>query len=69
MLPWKQLPFSKYNYFSYDALSQLISSRQDTAGQNYLLSYAYNKAGLMTDITYPSTKMIHTAYDDAGENQ
>jgi RHS repeat-associated protein len=57
---------SKYNYLVYDALGRVTSSRQDTAGQNYSMSYSYNKAGMVMDETYPSTKVIHTEYDDAG---
>src|SRR5882724_4752514 len=30
------------------------------------MSAIYNLAGLMVDETYPSTKVIHTEYDDAG---
>jgi hypothetical protein len=45
---------SKYNYLVYESLGRVSSSRQDTASQNYPMSYAYNKAGLMTDETYAS---------------
>jgi RHS repeat-associated protein len=35
-------------------------------GQQYFMSCSYNLAGLMTDETYPSTKVVHTEYDAAG---
>jgi RHS repeat-associated protein len=56
-----------YNYTSYDAPGRLTAySQQMSGGLTYPMSYAYNLAGLVTDATYPSNKMIHTEYDAAG---
>jgi RHS repeat-associated protein len=57
---------STYNYTTYDALGRLTHYNQETDGQTYSLSAAYNKAGLMTSETYPSNRIVATEYDSAG---
>ncbi len=57
---------STYNYTSYDALGRPTAYNQATEGQTYLMSCTYNKAGMMVDEMYPSTKTMHTEYDGAG---
>ena len=57
---------SSYNYTTYDALGRVTAYNQTTDGHVYTMSAAYNKAGLMTDETYPSLKVVHTDYDAAG---
>jgi RHS repeat-associated protein len=53
-------------YTTYDALGRVTAYNQQTAGQTYTMSAVYNKAGLMTDETYPSSRVVHTEYDGAG---
>ena len=58
---------STYNYTAYDAMGRVTECNQSTIGASaYPMSATYNLAGLMVDETYPSTKVIHTEYDDAG---
>jgi RHS repeat-associated protein len=57
---------STYNYTIYDAIGRLTHYNQQTDGQTYFMSAAYNKAGLMTSETYPSNRVVATEYDGAG---
>jgi RHS repeat-associated protein len=57
---------STYNYTGYDALGRLTDSSQLTDGQTYSMSYGYNLAGGLTSQTYPSGRVITTAYDNSG---
>jgi hypothetical protein len=58
---------STYNYTAYDDMGRVTACDQAiTGGSTYTISATYNLAGLMVDETYPSTKLIHTEYDDAG---
>ena len=57
---------STYNYTIYDAIGRLTHYNQQTDGQTYSMSAAYNKAGLMTSETYPSNRIVATEYDGAG---
>ncbi len=41
------------------------SSNEQTAGQTYNFSYLYNRAGALTNETYPSGRVVATGYDAA----
>ena len=49
----------------YDQLGQVTGSSQIIGGLTYSFGYAYNRAGVLTSITYPSGRVIATAYDGA----
>ncbi len=57
---------STTNFTSYDALGRVLAGNQVTAGQTYSFSYTYNHAGGLLTETYPSGRIITTAYDAAG---
>jgi len=57
---------SSYTFLEYDPLGQVKSAKQTTDGQDYTMSYAYNKAGTLVSQTYPSGRVVATDYDDAG---
>ena len=48
---------------AYDAQGRITASSQVTAGQTYSFSYGYNAAGSLTSETYPSGRVVKTAYD------
>jgi hypothetical protein len=50
---------------TYDALGRVTAYNRQTAGQSYTMSAVYYKAGLMTDESYPSSRVVHTEYDGA----
>ncbi|HYR76178.1 MAG TPA: RHS repeat-associated core domain-containing protein [Pyrinomonadaceae bacterium] len=56
---------STTNYTAYDALGKVTSINQVTDGQTYSMSYAYNLAGSLSSITYPSGRVILSEYDEA----
>jgi YD repeat-containing protein len=47
-------------------MGRVTGSSQTTDAQTYPMSYGYNLAGAMTSETYPSGRIVTTAYDDAG---
>ena len=49
---------SEMRYNSYDKMGRLLSSEQSTDGQTYSSSYKYNLAGLPTEQTYPSGRVV-----------
>jgi RHS repeat-associated protein len=59
-------------YTGYDELGRVISSFQQTDGNNYKLTYAYNRSGALISQTYPGStgagngRVVVTEYDDAG---
>lgn len=53
------------NYTAYDPLGRVTAHNQQTNGQTYSFSYAYNLAGTMTSETFPSGRVVSTAYDGA----
>lgn len=57
---------SATNYSGYDAVGKVAGSSQITDGQTYTMTYGYNLAGAMTSETYPSGRVVTTAYDDIG---
>lgn len=58
---------SATSYGGYDDMGRVTSSTQTTDGQSYSVShYGYDLMGNLTSETYPSGRVISTAYDDAG---
>src|SRR5260221_2197475 len=57
---------SSYSYSGYDAVGHVLGGTQMTDGVGYAMSYGYNLAGEMTSQTYPSGRVVTTAYDNAG---
>jgi RHS repeat-associated protein len=57
-------PNSITAYTAYDALGRITAISQDTGGiAPGPFNYAYNKASGVTSITYPSGRVVSTAYD------
>jgi RHS repeat-associated protein len=52
------------NYTSIDPLGQVTASNQVTGGQTYGFTYAYNLTGALTQETYPSGRVVSTAYNN-----
>jgi RHS repeat-associated protein len=50
---------------SFDAVGNVLMSSQTTAGQVYGFGYTYNLAGGLVKETYPSGRVVTTAYDGA----
>jgi RHS repeat-associated protein len=53
-------------YDTYDQLGRIKHSIQRIEGNDYAFSYNYNLAGLISSETYPSLRVVTTAYDAAG---
>ncbi|MEO7144551.1 MAG: hypothetical protein ABI165_13715, partial [Bryobacteraceae bacterium] len=49
----------------YDVLGRVAGSSQTIDGQPYVFSYSYNLADALTSMTYPSQRVVATAYDGA----
>jgi RHS repeat-associated protein len=60
-VPWKES-------YAYDGLSRLSSKTLsfDSGAYSYTTSYGYNQAGQVTQMTYPSTKVVKYGFDDRG---
>ncbi len=56
---------STTNLTPYDCLGRVTASSQVTSGQTYTFGYGYNLAGALTSETYPSGRVVTTAYDNA----
>jgi RHS repeat-associated protein len=54
------------SYQGYDVFGRAVTSFQTTDTQSYQMGYGYNLAGEMTTETYPSGRIVTTAYDTAG---
>ncbi len=54
------------NYTGYDSAGHLTSSNQQTPSWYYTFGYTYNLAGALTNETYPSGRVLATAFDLAG---
>jgi RHS repeat-associated protein len=52
--------------YSYNALEQLTQLQKVIGGQTYNTSYAYNFAGELTQITYPSGRVVQQSMDAIG---
>jgi RHS repeat-associated protein len=57
---------STYSYNGYDAVGQVSGATQIVGTQNYSLSYAYDRAGHVKLLTYPSGHAVYYSYDMAG---
>jgi RHS repeat-associated protein len=58
---------STTNYTAYDANGQVSSSSQTLPGSSpYNFSYAYNRLGGMSSVTYPSGRTVTYSFDNAG---
>ena len=57
---------SKTAYANYDALGRVGKSTQKTGNQDYTMRYGYDRAGNLISQTYPSGKVVETAYDEVG---
>ena len=57
---------SSYSFTQYDALGRVTASTQSIDGTPYTMAYKYNRAGSVTEQTYPSGRIIETEYDGAG---
>jgi RHS repeat-associated protein len=51
--------------YRYDAAGRVQSSKQTTAGPDYIFGYTYEPVGLAS-VTYPSGRTVAYAYDGAG---
>jgi RHS repeat-associated protein len=54
---------------AYDALGLVVSSTQTTAGTGYAFGYEYTLAGGLKKTTYPSGRVVETAFDGAGRTK
>src|SRR5882724_2192761 len=52
--------------YTYNSLGQTLSLSKIISGVTYPASYAYNLAGELTSITYPSGRVVQPTYDAAG---
>ncbi len=52
--------------YSYDALGRVTGSTQTTAAKPFPFIYHYNLADMVTDVTYPSQRVVNYARDGAG---
>jgi YD repeat-containing protein len=57
---------STYTYTTYDPMGRPTAYSQATNSQTYTMGATYNKAGMELTETYPSGRVISTAYDNAG---
>jgi RHS repeat-associated protein len=52
--------------YGYNSAGQVTGSTQITAGQSFSFGYTYTAAMTLASETYPSGRVVTTAYDDAG---
>jgi RHS repeat-associated protein len=52
--------------YTYDILGRTTQLQKVVSGTTYQISYGYNLVGSVTSLTYPSGKVITTAYDNIG---
>jgi RHS repeat-associated protein len=57
---------SQTAYNGFNALGTLVGSTQTTGGTPYPFSYSYNLANGLTQVTYPSNRVINYTYDSLG---
>ena len=53
--------------FAYNALGLPNMETKKVGGTNYATSYAYDRLGNITDITYPDSSIVKYAYNGAGQ--
>src|ERR1700682_5504985 len=54
---------SSTTHGAYDGLGRVTQSSQFTGSVTYPFGYAYNAAGLLTSLVYPSGRTVSTGYD------
>jgi RHS repeat-associated protein len=52
--------------FTYDNLGRINTVTHTISGTDYRLTYAYNSAGQVTSVTYPSGRVVRPGYDGVG---
>lgn len=52
--------------YAYNTMGWMTQLTKKISGTNYTIGYAYNGLGELTDITYPSTHVVHQSYDSIG---
>lgn len=57
---------SNGDYFAYDVLGRATLKFQQTGTVNYQMSAAYNLAGAISTLIYPSNRSVTNSYDQAG---
>jgi RHS repeat-associated protein len=53
-------------FTAYNPNCEVTASRQTFGHQNYDFNYAYNLASALTQVTYPSNRIVSYHYDEAG---
>ena len=53
--------------FVYDARGNVITETRVIDGQTYVTEYAYDGANKLTEVTYPSGRLVSYQYDSAGQ--
>jgi len=53
--------------YTYDILGESTQLKKAVNGTQYILGYAYNLAGELTSITYPSGRVVQENYDAIGQ--
>lgn len=57
---------STTEYTLFDEVGRLKAHKQTTDGTAYTTGYAYNRAGMLTEETYPSTRVVKNVLDSVG---
>ena len=65
-LPLTMTDSSGSESYTYNSLEQLTQLQKVTGGTTYSLSYAHNFANELTQITYPSGRVVLKSYDAVG---
>lgn len=60
-----ELPATAQEY-DYDRAGRVVSQRQMVGANAYSLGYKYNLAGMLTEQTYPSGRIVKHVFDEAG---
>ncbi|MCO7223205.1 RHS repeat-associated core domain-containing protein [Pleionea sp. CnH1-48] len=53
--------------YSYDIFGQVIEENKDIDGMSFSLEYHYNTDGLLTQVTFPSGRVIRYQYNELGK--
>jgi len=56
---------SIFSFNAFDVMQNVTQSSQTMAGQTFTFQYAYNLTGALTSETFPSSRVVTTAYDGA----
>jgi RHS repeat-associated protein len=57
---------SRTENLSFDEMGRVTGSKQTTGGTISTFSYGYNKAGLLSSMTYPSGRVVASCYNSGG---